>query len=411
MSYTAIYILRNGDKSGNVPVYLRVSTSTKDRKECYTGIKILPKQWAGKSGKTNNRGIKSYIKGSTEKIRQQNIKLDRLLAKIQEKETELIQSNQYITAEELISSVKNKQSNNYLLSSALEKIVQSKNAKSTQKSAESHKKLVLEFMQDTYGVKDIDVKKLELKTYKSIAMKLGEWGEARKYTPAHIRKPIKLLKNALEYCVQAGEMDSDPTNGFVYKGKKHKTTSAPALTLKEFELVKQVSIDNISLDKVRDVFVLQCLTGLSYVDTFSLKIDDLVNGTNQRMWIVKKRQKTGSIAKIPLVSDAMSIIQKYEGWRNLKGGKRLLPISRSNSYYNKKLKELACLVGIDKQISTHSGRHTFSTLLRESGVTMENIASMLAHSNIKQTETYAQMTDKNLANEIDKLVERLKEGA
>lgn len=408
MSYTAIYILRRSDvdKSKEMPIYLRVSTSTKDRSEFYTGIKVREDQWAGKNGKTDKRGIKSYIKGSTQKIKQFNIKLDDLFAKIQEKETELHKAGMDVTARELLSDLKGEQVSQFFISEALERIVQSKNAVSTQKSARRSKNLVLEFLQDEYRLEDIDVKKLELKTYKAITLRLGEWGEKKDYSPGHIKKMITLLKNAIQYSISSGYMDKDPTANYVYRGKKHVAKPAPTLTLDEFLRIKNAQIEKDSLNRTRDMFVFQCYTGLSLVDFRNLTVEDLHLGIDGQTWIIKQRQKTSVYAKIPLTKEAMSIIDKYKDFDP--ESEKLLPVLGSTSY-NENLKKLAKLVSIDKNITTHSARHTFGTLLLESGVSLDDIANMLAHTNIEQTKTYAQMTDLKLRAEVAKLEKRMAE--
>lgn len=408
MSYTAIYILRRAsiDKNKHIPVYLRISTSTKDRCEFYTGIKVTEDQWVGKGGKTNKRGIKSYIKGTTNKIKQFNIKLDDLLSKIQEKETELRKAGMDITSDELLSSLRNEKTSQFALSEALTRIVQSKNANSTKQSAKRSKTLILQFLKNEYGVEDIDVKKLELKTYKAITLRLGEWGEKKSYSPGHIKKMIHLLKNAIQYSIDAGHMDSDPTAQYVYKGKKHVTTPAPALTIEEFIRLKNVTLEKDFLKRTRDMFVFQCHTGLSLVDFRKLTKDDLHKGIDGQTWIIKKRQKTSVYARIPLTTGALDIIEKYKDSITEDG--RLLPVLGSTRY-NENLKTLAKLADIGKNVTTHSARHTFGTLLLESGVSLEDIANMMAHTNIEQTKTYAQMTDLKLRTELEKLEKRIQD--
>ena len=406
MSYTAIYILRRAiiDKNQNIPIYLRVSTSTKDRSEYYTGIKVKATQWAGKEGRTDGRGMKLYIKGSTQKIKQLNIKLDALLAKIQEKETELLKVGMDITASELLSILKSDKVGHFNLQEALEKIVQSKNADSTKQSAKRSKELIINFLHDEYGIEDIDVKKLALKTYKALIFRLGEWGEKREYSPGHIKKMISLLRNAIQYSIDSGYMDSDPTAGYIYKGKKHTATPAPALTIEEFIKFRDCTPEEDFLIRTRDMFILQCYTGLAHVDFRKLVIDDLHKGIDSQTWIIKKRQKTTVPARIPLTTSASNIIEKYKNFITEDG--KLLPVlGRTN--YNKNLKRLAKLAGIDKNISSHSARHTFGTLLLESGVSLEDISGMLAHTNIEQTRTYAQMTDLKLRIELEKLEKRM----
>lgn len=59
-----------------------------------------------------------------------------------------------------------------------------------------------------------------------------------------------------------------------------------------------------------------------------------------------------------------------------------------NAVYNRMLKELAAICGIDKRITTHTGRKTFATLMDGNGWTRETISLMLGHSKTQTTEMY-----------------------
>lgn len=64
-----------------------------------------------------------------------------------------------------------------------------------------------------------------------------------------------------------------------------------------------------------------------------------------------------------------------------------------NQKMNSYLKEIADLCQIKKNLTTHTARHSYATscLLRH-GVSIENVAKMLGHSNIKMTQHYASGT-------------------
>lgn len=53
------------------------------------------------------------------------------------------------------------------------------------------------------------------------------------------------------------------------------------------------------------------------------------------------------------------------------------------------LKEIADLCGIKENLSTHVARHSFTCIALANKVSMESIAKMLGHSNIKTTKIYA----------------------
>lgn len=73
---------------------------------------------------------------------------------------------------------------------------------------------------------------------------------------------------------------------------------------------------------------------------------------------------------------------------------------------NAYLKEIATVCGITKQLTTHTARHTFATTVcLANGVSMENVAKMLGHSDTKMTRHYARVLDSSSMNDM-KLVQQ-----
>ena len=68
-------------------------------------------------------------------------------------------------------------------------------------------------------------------------------------------------------------------------------------------------------------------------------------------------------------------------------------ISSATTIINKKLKMIAAKVGIEKNISTHVGRHSYATALLTSDIPLPVIKEMLGYSDIKVTQIYAKVVD------------------
>lgn len=101
---------------------------------------------------------------------------------------------------------------------------------------------------------------------------------------------------------------------------------------------------------------------------------------------------------IPLLNPAKSILEKYMPL--LAGTGKLLPVL-SNQKMNAYLKEIAAIVGIDKDLTTHLARHTFATTITlANNVSIENVSKMLGHSSIRMTQHYARILDASIANEM-----------
>jgi integrase len=167
----------------------------------------------------------------------------------------------------------------------------------------------------------------------------------------------------------------------------------------ELERIVQKQIDIPRLAQVRDVFAFCCWTGLSFSDVQQLRPEHIVQGMDGTKWIRKPRQKTKNMCDIPLLEVPLQILEKYRDDSRCAAKGVLLPVP-CNQKMNAYLKELADICGIDKQITSHTGRHTFATCMFSSGVSMESIAKMLGHSNTNMTRHYARVLDTTVLREV-----------
>lgn len=109
---------------------------------------------------------------------------------------------------------------------------------------------------------------------------------------------------------------------------------------------------------------------------------------------------------VPLLKIPLAILKKYDG--QLPKGE-LLPVL-SNQKLNSYLKEIADLCGINKNITFHLARHTFSTTVTlAKGVPIETVSKMLGHTNIETTQIYARITNDKIRNDMQQLSGKLDE--
>ena len=59
----------------------------------------------------------------------------------------------------------------------------------------------------------------------------------------------------------------------------------------------------------------------------------------------------------------------------------------------------------------HVARHSFGTLTLTAGIPIESIARIMGHTNIDSTQVYAQVTDRKISSDMDRLMERRKPAA
>ena len=172
------------------------------------------------------------------------------------------------------------------------------------------------------------------------------------------------------------------------------------LTEDEIKIILKKKMVSERLEKVRDVFIFSCFSGLAYVDVANLKEDNIRKSFDGNLWIITKRQKTNTDVNVPLLDIPKMILEKYKG--KLPNGK-VLPII-SNQKLNAYLKEIADVCGIKKNLTFHLARHTFATTTTlAKGVPIETVSKMLGHTNIETTQIYARITNNKISNDMQGL--------
>ena len=177
--------------------------------------------------------------------------------------------------------------------------------------------------------------------------------------------------------------------------------------LTKLELTALIQTDMIfdRLEKMRDVFVFACFTGLAHCDVAGLTKENIITDEAGQVWLKTHRQKTSEVVDIPLLEIPQLIIKKYQGMKGLNG--KLLP-TLTNSCSNLYLKEVAVRCGINKTLTFHMARHTFATTVTLSnGVPIESVAKMLGHRNIRTTQIYAKVIKDKLAEDMNNLATRI----
>ena len=139
------------------------------------------------------------------------------------------------------------------------------------------------------------------------------------------------------------------------------------------------------------MFLLACSTGLRISDIQSLRWAevDLEKGR-----ITKEQQKT----KLPISAILPPIaVQSIKEFYEEKQGEDSLVFKFYNqNTLREHLQEIIKLVGIDKKIGYHTGRHTFATLKLQKGTDLATISKLLGHKDIGSTMVYLKMNDNKL---------------
>lgn len=155
----------------------------------------------------------------------------------------------------------------------------------------------------------------------------------------------------------------------------------------EFRKIERCQPATESLCRVKDLFIFQTYTCLSYIDLVAFDFNTVKNFHGTKIYS-GKRVKTGVEFSFVLLKPAIDILKKYD---------YKLPIICGEDY-NRYLKIIAATAGIDKPISSHWARHTGATLLLNDGsVPIKIISRILGHSTTRETEKiYAKLLDSTI---------------
>ncbi len=223
----------------------------------------------------------------------------------------------------------------------------------------------------------------------------------KKFSPHTVYKTIQRFKQMVRVGISLGYLDKNPFMMHVnHKPKKE----VVYLTVEELEKLENHNFKIKRIEQIRDLFVFCCYTGLAFTEMKNLEKKHIVKGFDSNQWIKMIRQKTQKTVSVPLLPKALSIIQKYEECDEVFVFPRI-----SNQKFNAYLKEVADLVGIEKNLTHHLGRKTFATtVLLYNDVPMEVVSELLGHSKISITqESYAKVVQKKVSEHISKLSEKL----
>ena len=168
----------------------------------------------------------------------------------------------------------------------------------------------------------------------------------------------------------------------------------------------------------RQMFIFSCFTGLAISDMENLENKHIQTAADGQMYIRKERQKTKVEFIVPLHPIAESIIrhcmeeQEENGEQQAvkgKGDSLILPHECSRSVINDRLSIVGKACGIKERLSFHMARHTFGTMTLNAGIPIESIAKMMGHASISSTQIYAQVTDKKISEDMDRLIAKQSE--
>lgn len=264
-----------------------------------------------------------------------------------------------------------------------------------------------------------------MRHYKSLTNRLEEFGQMTKWADLTIENIYKFdawlhelpgrgecisdggvynyhksLKALLRRAELFGMIERNPYDKLRGQFKRGDVARTEYLTEEEMETIRNMKLQTGSeLGKARDLFVVQMYTGMAYADVqkFDIadykKVDDVWENTSERV-------KTGVAYISELLPPVVEVLER----NNFQ-----LP-KLSNQAYNRALKVVGEKAEIATPLHSHLARHSFATMMLKNGVEIENLARMMGHTNITQTQRYAKVLAESVHEDFKKIRKKMTEG-
>jgi len=391
---------RKTDAKGNVPLYARITYMGK-RAEISMGRKVDPGKWDQEAG---------LVKGSGQEIKQINKEIITVNNDIHTAFHDLKQSDDFITVEKIKQRYAGEDSPQRMLlevfdehNKSVEELVGKDFVKATLTKYNTVRLKTAEYIQHRFKKPDIYLESVDYAFVTGFEMYLKtedgiEHNTAMRY--------MKNLKKIVNLAFNHGWIRSNPFNLFKCTYKK---VHREELEWEEIHQLANYPFTIKRLEEVRDTFLFCCYTGYAFVDIEKLTPQHIFIGKDQVAWIKTQRTKTYVTANVPLIPQAIELIEKYKDRDCRTVLNKLFPV-KSNQKMNAYLKEIGDLASINKILTTHIARHTFATTVTlENDVPLETVSKMLGHTKLTTTQIYAKMKDKKVNRDMHALKKRLKE--
>ena len=389
------YIRKSKINSNNLcPLTCRITLES-TRKEFSTGIFINPNNWNAQKQKAFPSNAENTQLNTQLSLIKQEINQAFLLLQIQNEQFDV--EDIFLNYKgEGIKTAKSLMEVYILHNDRMNKLIGIEYTESTYKKFEESKNHVKNYIKKNYQKSNILLSQLNMKFLNDFDYYLKVERNLKQVT---INKHIERLRKIIKLAIAEGFLERDPFLLFKQKQVILKVVYLNEEELKKFE---NHQFSQVRLQKVVDMFIFCCYTGLPYQEMATLSLDNIIDGFDGKKWINIYRKKTKKHLTVPLLSKAQQILDKY------KGAETLLPII-SNQQFNSFLKEIATILNIDKRISHHTARKTFATtVLLYNDIPMETVSELLGHSNIKVTQAhYAKVVQKKVSEQMIILTKKL----
>ncbi len=201
----------------------------------------------------------------------------------------------------------------------------------------------------------------------------------------YIKHQLSKVRATIQLGYSKGVIEKDA----VAKYKIHIPTDKKEyvyLEISEIEALERLEFlpQESHLKRTRDLFLLQCYTGLAYSDLGNFNNELHLSKKLDWRWIFKNRVKTDIPQYIPLLPEPIKVLERLDYDTKPPLG----------HLYNQRIRICASRAGIKKYLVSHDGRNSLGAYLINKGVQLQFVSRALGHKSINTTQrVYAKVID------------------
>lgn len=382
--------------TGKYPIYLRI---TKERKSIFfrTPYTSLEKEWDSKQGKFNKHAMNFLNK-------------NRLLLKFIDQATNVVtdlqQERGYYTLFDIEKALRigsNPMSGSIFvfwdeIISEMEKAGRTGNARINRDTSKSFRK----YNKNKVLYFDM-VTPVYLEKYEAYL-------RSRNGTDGGISVQMRTFRALFNTAIKRGLIKQDIYPFKIYKISKLKGKGLKkALSLDDVHKIIKLDLSSHPrLINARNYFVFSFYTrGMNFADMMKLQWKNVIDDK-----IYYTRSKTRTNFQIKILPPVQEILNYYRNM--ISNTSYVFPIllrdemtpaqlenrkKKTLKQYNKDLKEVAALCGINKSVSSYVARHSYANSLKQKGISTDIISESMGHQNIAITQAYLKELDNSLIDE------------
>ena len=243
-----------------------------------------------------------------------------------------------------------------------------------------------------------------------LVSRYDDWLRRRRIVRNTVSFYMRVLRAVFNKAVREGIVSQSSPFRNVYTGvdrtRKRAVGEETVIRLRRLNLEHSPS-----LALARDIFIFSyCARGMAFVDIAFLRKQDIAGGA-----ICYVRRKTGQRLTIRIEPCMGDIIERYA------------PVTRTSDYvfpllnaedpvrgfsqyqtalgyYNRRLKRLAELLGLEMPLSSYTSRHTWATTARNHNVPLSIISAGMGHASEKTTQIYLASLESSVVDQANRSI-------